>query len=209
MKKVSAHHRKGGGGKSTFVVCIGALAHVLGIKVLIIDLDQQRTALDWYNDRRGRDGPDVLFTTPDRLHEVLKQAEAAGYELIVIDTPGADSADLTPVYKLTDLAILVTRPSLPDARAAHRVLDALEDAGTPYSILLSQVPPGMTRRVQGWIDAYATLGNHCGAHLVYRLAYQDAIAKGLGVTEWEPGGLAAVEIRTVWHWLWDRLNGES
>ena len=46
-------------------------------------------------------------------------------------------------------------------------------------------------------------------HIVLRNAYQDAFGKGLGVTEHEPEGKAAEEIRALWKWLGKKLEKVS
>jgi chromosome partitioning protein len=43
-------------------------------------------------------------------------------------------------------------------------------------------------------------------HVVMRNAYQDAQGAGLGVTEFEPDGKAAYEIRDLWKWISRRLE---
>jgi chromosome partitioning protein len=41
---------------------------------------------------------------------------------------------------------------------------------------------------------------------VYRQSYNDAYAAGLGVTEYEPGGKAAQEIKALWHWIKQKMG---
>ena len=39
-----------------------------------------------------------------------------------------------------------------------------------------------------------------------RMAYQDAQSLGLGVTEYEPDGKAAQEVREIWSWIATKLE---
>jgi chromosome partitioning protein len=43
-------------------------------------------------------------------------------------------------------------------------------------------------------------------HIVMRNAYQDAQGAGLGVTEFEPEGKAAQEIRGLWTWIEKKME---
>ena len=42
--------------------------------------------------------------------------------------------------------------------------------------------------------------------IVSRITHQDAYGAGLGVTEFEPDGKAAEEIKELWAWIENRLE---
>ena len=46
-------------------------------------------------------------------------------------------------------------------------------------------------------------------YIVQRNDHQDALGVGLGVTEYDPHGKAAEEIRGLWRWVWTSLTRES
>lgn len=50
------------------------------------------------------------------------------------------------------------------------------------------------------------LGMVAPVAIVSRTTHQDAYGSGLGVTEFEPDGKAAEEIRELWTWLASRLE---
>jgi chromosome partitioning protein len=50
------------------------------------------------------------------------------------------------------------------------------------------------------------LGIVAPVRIVLRNAYQDAYGAGLGVTEYEPEGKAAEEIRALWKWIAKKLE---
>ena len=50
------------------------------------------------------------------------------------------------------------------------------------------------------------LGMVAPVHIVSRNAYQDAHGMGLAVTEFEPDGKAAAEIRELWQWIAMKLE---
>jgi len=46
-------------------------------------------------------------------------------------------------------------------------------------------------------------------YIVLRNDHQDALAAGLGVTEYDSDGKAAEEVRGLWRWVWTSLTEES
>lgn len=65
--------RKGGSGKVTLAV----LAQRAGRRILLIDLDPQHSAADWWRAREA-DWPQLVETTPAALRDVLDAARAEG-----------------------------------------------------------------------------------------------------------------------------------
>ncbi|KPN61541.1 hypothetical protein AKJ29_00015 [Aliiroseovarius crassostreae] len=45
--------------------------------------------------------------------------------------------------------------------------------------------------------------------IVQRVAYGDAFAESLGVTEYEPEGKAAEEMRALWQWMKNKMEGKK
>ena len=50
-------------------------------------------------------------------------------------------------------------------------------------------------------EALSGSGTVAPVRIVSRVAFADAFGLGLGVTEYEPGGKAATEIRALWQWI--------
>jgi len=78
---------KGGVGKTVTAVHLATVAAtVLGLRVLLVDGDENRSSLDWVT-RAGDASPlDVAPGTPD---EVRRLRQGSGYDLAVVDLPGA------------------------------------------------------------------------------------------------------------------------
>jgi chromosome partitioning protein len=51
MSSNCSRNQKGGKGKTTIGVNIAAAAHLSGRRTLVLDLDRQGSALDWYSAR--------------------------------------------------------------------------------------------------------------------------------------------------------------
>jgi chromosome partitioning protein len=197
---------KGGAGKSTAAINIAVAACEAGYRVLLVDLDPQQTSKQWA-DRRNKPAPVVTTTTVAGLNDLLQRAANAGYQLAIIDSPAHDIGALAASVVLADLALVVARPTHPDFEVAAQVRDAVAAAGRLYAILVVQAPPVFSRRLQAWLQSCRTLGLVVTVCLGSRFDFQDALACGAGVTEWDPRGAAAHEVWGVLGWIQRKLNG--
>jgi chromosome partitioning protein len=71
--------------------------------------------------------------------------------------------------------------------------------------VLNQTPP-RSYRVRDAADGLTVLGVVPDVNLVLRNDYQDAIGLGQGVTEFNPHGQAADEVRRLWTWMEKRVR---
>ena len=62
-------------------------------------------------------------------------------------------------------------------------------------------------RVRDASDGLAVLGVLPDVNIVMRNDHQDALGMGQGVTEFNPTGMAAGEIRRLWTWIGKRTQG--
>ena len=88
--------------------------------------------------------------------------------------------------------------TLPTARAIHAL-------GKPFFFVVTKCPLGEKRisDAQALLDR---LGARAGDPIHYRVDFQYAISRGLGVTEHRRGGAAAQEILTLWRWTAAQLG---
>jgi cellulose biosynthesis protein BcsQ len=77
--------------------------------------------------------------------------------------------------------------------------------GNRYGVLLNQVQAAATARTRAWVEIYDSRSLIIDPVWVSRVAYQDAIAQGLGVMELAPASLAAQEVQHAWLWIANRL----
>ncbi|MCP1966769.1 hypothetical protein [Bradyrhizobium elkanii] len=89
---------------------------------------------------------------------------------------------------------------------AARIQAAFVQEDIEYAILLTRTPSQLNRRLNHWLALHRQLGTVVDAHLSYRVAYQDAVALGLGVVEYEPEGPAAQEVRSATDWILKKLE---
>lgn len=203
MKVISFVTQKGGSGKSTLCVSLAVAAQEAGRSVCILEMDRQATITEWYQTREEGKGPEVAQVEADRLDGVIAKLKTADYDYVFIDTPGVDNPGTAGAIRAADLCIVPCRPTPADLRAFKPTLAAIQRLGKEFAFVLNQTPP-RSYRVRDTAEGLAVMGVLADTTIVMRNDHQDAIGLGLGVTELNPTGPAADEIRRLWKWIDNR-----
>jgi chromosome partitioning protein len=199
MRVVSFVTQKGGSGKSTLAFCFAIAAQERGQKVLILDMDPQGTAEAWYQDREA-DTPRLARAEASELPDALESARKHGFDLVLIDTPGRDEPATAAAIRSADFCLIPCRPTPGDMKATPPTAATVRRLGKAAAFVLTQTPPRGSRVTEAEAGL-SILGIVAPVRVVHRNAYQDAQGAGLGVTEYEPDGKAAEEIRALLTWL--------
>ncbi len=195
-----------GSGKSTIASSLAAAAHETGDRVSLIDMDPQGSLMTWARLRVAHD-IGVIACGAARLPTLLASLEGLGVTLVILDTAGAEGAASAAAMRAADLAIVPSRPSLFDLKASARTRAALEEIGVEFAFLLNQRPPGQeTACVRDCVETLAEMGELISPLILTRADYQEAQRRGLGVTEFNPSGAAAREMRALWQSIRGRLS---
>jgi len=195
---------KGGVGKSTSCACVAAELAREGARVLLIDLDQNRT-LDRWARRAPFPGLTVTAVDTQKFSPFLREQEASGqYDHICIDLPGAREVTLYKALARADLVVIPAQASEPDLREALVIVGDIRDVGETtgraikHRLLLTKVFPLRTRVTD---YAYAELERHglptFRTALVERAAYREMFLTGKPPTVTEPDKGAGLEIRML------------
>ncbi|PSC02688.1 cobyrinic acid a,c-diamide synthase [Alsobacter soli] len=208
MKTVAFVTQKGGTGKSSLAVSMAVAAQERGLKVYVIDLDPQGTAKSWY-ERREAPSPEVATIETPQLPAALATLARQGYDLALIDTAGVDSPATTAAMQAADLCLIPARPSIADIEATRPTVRTLSRLGRPFSFVLNQCPPGRTIRTSDAFRVLNLAGAVAGTAMAMRADHLDSMAMGLGVTERDPTGKAASEMRELLQWVTTRLEGKT
>src|SRR6266567_2892826 len=181
---------KGGVGKSTTACNLSVAAAIDNKRVIVIDADPQKSALDWRN-IRGNNGLDniqaVSITTPT-LHKDL-QAFGSSHDLIIIDAGGRDSATFRSAIMAADIFIMPVLPSVFDIYATQETLTLLRECralkDVEARLLINQLQQNtlMAREAE---EALAELAKEAGCpvlatRLHHRAAFKNAVVTGQGV----------------------------
>jgi len=204
---VSFVSQKGGSGKSSLTLCCAVAAEQAGRHTLVIDMDGQATAETWYQDREA-ENPKLVKIDVSQLEEALATAEVKAFSLVLIDTPGRDEPSIAAAIRASDLCIVPCRPTPADMKATPPTIATIERLNKPAAFVLTQTPP-RGYRIREAEQGLSVLGMVCPVHTVMRNTYQDALGAGLGVTEYEPEGKAAQEVRELWDWIAKKLRKVS
>jgi chromosome partitioning protein len=187
---------KGGGGKTTLAAHLAVEAgnHASG-PVAIIDTDPQASLAHWWNLRQA-DAPAFIQTTLGELPEQLKALEESGYQLVIIDTPGADVSFTRSILKYCDLAIVPSRPSPLDLGTLNRTVEMIEAEGKSLIFVLNAVTP----RTKISAQAMMALSQHgpVAGMLHQRTDYAASMTDGRVAAELDPSSKSAGEIAQLW-----------
>jgi chromosome partitioning protein len=137
---------------------------------------------------------------------IVGRLNLAGIDFAFIDTPGIDSPGTALAIRLSDLCLIPCRPSPADLRGMAPTLAAIHRLERDFAFVLNQTPP-KSYRVRDTAEGLKVLGMLAEVNVVMRNDHQDAIGAGQGVTEVNPEGAAADEMRRLWVWIDQRTKG--
>jgi len=205
MHTIAFVTQKGGAGKSTLASSLAVAAQEMKERVCVIDMDPQGSLTAW-SKTRGTDDVTVVASGAARLPSTLVGLKGKGYTLAIIDTPGAEGPASTAAMLVADLNIIPSRPSMFDLWASARTRAALNEIEGDFVFLLNQCPPAQqTARVKDGVETLEEMGGLLSPLILARVDYQEAARHGYGVTEINPDGAAAFEIRQLWTSIRRRL----
>ncbi len=204
MKAITFVTQKSGSGKSTLCISLAVAAQETGRSVCILEMDRQATVSDWAEHRQSS-SPEVAQIDAPQLEQVMQSLKGTAYDYVFIDTPGVDSAGTLSAIRAADLCVIPCRPTPADLRAFKPTLAAVYRLEKRFAFVLNQTPP-RSYRIRDASDGLAVLGVLPDVNVVLRNDHQDAIGVGQGVTEFNPTGQAANEIRRLWTWIEKRMQ---
>ncbi len=197
--------QKGGAGKSTLAICLAAEAMARGRKVLLVDADPQGTSRMWGDAAlaAGLPAPTVVSMGASMIHPGQLDALVGLYDLVVIDCPGRHDETQRAALMLCDLALLPCGPSSAEAwalaasialvTAARQVRPELRAA-----VVITRKKPrtALGRSVRDDLvqSGLPVLASELGD----RVAFQEALGFGQGVTTYAPRDAAAEELRALY-----------
>jgi chromosome partitioning protein len=190
---------------------LAVAAAAAGEKVIALDLDPQGSLASWGERREGQgQGPSFEGLTVERfpadkvkqLAAILPALQRKGFTVAVLDTAGVDNATAHVAMQAADLCLMPARPSRLDIEATGATFRAVLRMGKKVAFVLNQCPP--IPRGSRSLEAAAglrLLGVLADPMMSARADFQDAMAAGLGVTEYAPEGKAAQEAKALWDWV--------
>jgi chromosome partitioning protein len=198
MRTIAFVTQKGGSGKSTLAACLAVAAHEKGERVFLIDTDPLMSLSKWAKARGAQDIA-VEWVPAQKLTSALAMLAKKGVTLAIIDTSAGESPAAAAAIKMADLCIIPARPNAFDLWASELTRKACSAARREFAFLLNQCPPAQQNaRIEDGAKALEAMGGLLTPLVSTRVDYQEAARHGLGVTELNPHGVAAEEMRDLW-----------
>jgi chromosome partitioning protein len=151
LQIVAVANQKGGVGKTTIAMQLGATLS-RRFRVLVVDVDRQRSTVWWAENVRDRLPFDFAGSqTPQVLARIGELT--ADYDYVIVDTPG--SLEDTPVLEaVLDAATFVLVPLTPEALAIEPTMrtisQLIEPRHIPHSVLLNRIDPRIRSQLDTW-----------------------------------------------------------
>lgn len=205
MRTIAISINKGGMGKTMLTKTIATAATEAGLAVLILDMDTQENAANWGRrriEKQGKELPLAKFTTENGLAGELKRAEAAGCDLVLIDTPPGRNSEAPAAVEAADLVLI---PFWNDQDAYDGVAKtaglARRMGKTAYGVLNHSVPNSRVHEDTAR-EVLGALGLPMSPVVFHRYdVHRVSTVQGLTAQEIEPNSNAAVEIKQFWNWI--------
>ena len=198
---INLSHQKGGVGKSTLATNIG-----VELKSVIIDLDSQKSSVIW-NKQRAKKGLETLevegIADITELKESLKKHEG---KTIVIDSGGYDSNLMRMAILEADIIITPVAPSpieVVGLQNYQRILEEFsEEMGQIYktNVIINNADgrsQAGVEMVREFVEQHPKYMSLFETVIYSRLDYKKAYGVGEAVTEYNPTGKAASEIKEL------------
>ena len=129
-KIISIVNEKGGTGKTTISANLATALHRRGKSVILVDADPQGSARDWRSaSPEGANLPDVVALDRPAMLSAIKNFDV---DYVIVDTPAKAEDMVAGCIRVSDVAILVIRPSGLDvwaSAAAVRLVRQKVDVG--------------------------------------------------------------------------------
>jgi chromosome partitioning protein len=214
MRSIAFVTQKGGTGKTTLAASLAEAAASAGESVIALDLDPQGSLCRWGKRREAANAKNRVVVEPleterlPRLESILEGLAKAGFTLAIFDTACAESSPIRRVTEVVDLCLLPARPARLDIEATAATFRAVFLAKRRAAFVLNQCPSTYrSTRASEAAKNLNRLGILAEPMLSARMDFQDAIAAGLGVTEYAHSGRAAEEIALLWNWSRAQIMG--
>lgn len=211
---------KGGSGKSTLAVNLAVIRAAEGRDILLIDADDQGSAIEFTRKRNERTDGKAGYTAIQSTEEdVVVQVRnlAPKYDDIIIDVGGRDTVSQRAALAVAEVLIMPFPPTSVDVWTDENVSRVLKEARPfnpelhAYAFINKAYPSGPDNREAAemllehpeyWQFLDTPIGN--------RKAFPKAFGEGYAVTEFQPkDGKAIAEITALYSHIFSAASTQE
>jgi len=189
---------KGGSGKTTLAVNIAVAKAIKGEKVLLVDADDQKSALTWSEARDSLQEEMISNNQISVVHlsgrSVLTQVKklSKDYDEVIIDVGGRETASLRAALLVCDIFLTPFRPRSLDIWTLESLEEILTEAKTmnpsmkAFAVLNQADSRGNDNNDANKILKDSDLITPVNCIVSQRKVFANAISEGLGILEYKP-----------------------
>lgn len=206
--------QKGGVGKSTTAICLAMAAHERGLRTLLVDADPQGTLQTWSEVAAENQisAPSVVTMDASMHRPGQLDAIAKDYDYTFIDCPPRHGDVQRSALMITDIALLPCGPTASDVWALSTSLELIRSARALRELVAAVVITRKQPRTALGKEARSVLEKSglsvLSSELLYRVAYQEALAAGSGVTS-RRRDAAACEVQALFQEVEKLVHAEK
>ena len=194
---IAVCNQKGGCGKTTIAVNLAQAFANLGLRVLVVDMDPQASALDW-----AWEAKDFDVVGQERIKPAYLRRMRNRYHVALIDCPPQYAEPSAAAIRIADLVLVPVQPSQLDVWATTAIVNLIKVRqsvfkGRPKAVfIMSRVVPRtkLSERLRETLaqQDFPTLDGFT----TQRVAYAEATQSGQTVFDGKPTP-ARLEIEAI------------
>jgi len=197
----------GGTGKTTLATNLAILASSQ-LKTLIIDLDSEQSAINWYN-ARNCDTPSVVFVKHKDLQVFSETAKNQGFELVIIDTASAKGHLNNTAVEVSNFCIIPCPATSYDIEAQSEIVLIIKRLQKKAAFIITRnlQKNNNIEDMKNLLAKYGldTATQHMSDSREYSLAFDD----GKSVYEYASDSQSAKEVKILFDWISKLTHIES
>lgn len=201
MLKIAVLNTKGGVGKTTLCCALSVREAQAGKRVALVDLDPQRSLIDWWKRRGATENP-AAYEGVDTPLEAIERLEHAGAaDVVFFDGPPAFVTLMQEMADVADIVVIPIKASVLDLVSTQDAVVITRRARKPLLVVINDVGPYEAKMVASARETLAGAGIPV-AHTVirHRPAHIAAMTLGKSGPEIDRGKdkHAASDIEALW-----------